>query len=253
MKKNMLSFFLPRSLRANGFFQVLTVFLLAVAALTPTGDTRAQSRKNPAFAVIEDTPGLPRVLLLGDSISIGYTVAVRKELEGEANVHRPAENCASTKTGKERLSGWLGEKSWDVIHFNFGLHDLKYVMPGTSQIVALGTEGSEVQVSLDDYVGNLEAIVTKLEKTGAQLVWCNTTPVPEGAKGRKSSDADKYNAAALKVMKKHGVAVNDLNQYATPQLAEIQKTADVHFSPEGSRVLAKQVAKSIRTALENAK
>lgn len=43
---------------------------------------------NPAYREIKDAPGLPRVLLIGDSISIGYTEPVRMELAGKANVHR---------------------------------------------------------------------------------------------------------------------------------------------------------------------
>ena len=87
--------------------------LLCVAALTPTLHA-------------ED---LPRVLIIGDSISIGYTLPVRKLLDGRANVHRAAANCGPTTRGLESLDAWLGDKPWDVIHFNWGLHDLKYMGP----------------------------------------------------------------------------------------------------------------------------
>lgn len=83
--------------------------------------------KPDPFVQIKDTPGLPRVLILGDSISIGYTLQVRELLKGKANVHRPATNCFSTREGAQQLDQWLGKDKWDVIHFNFGLHDLKYV------------------------------------------------------------------------------------------------------------------------------
>ena len=52
----------------------------------------AQDKPNP-LAQIQDTPGLPRVLLIGDSISIGYTLPVRRLLAGKANVHRIAVNA----------------------------------------------------------------------------------------------------------------------------------------------------------------
>ncbi|MCK5174613.1 MAG: hypothetical protein KAR47_14565, partial [Planctomycetes bacterium] len=80
-----------------------------------------------AFRAIEDDPALPRALIIGDSISIGYTSGVRGLLGGKVNVHRVPENCAHTTKGLEALDEWLGEKKWDVIHFNWGLHDLKYV------------------------------------------------------------------------------------------------------------------------------
>jgi hypothetical protein len=80
---------------------------------------------NPAFREVQDVAGLPRVLLTGDSISIGYTEPVRAELANKANVHRIPENGASTLTGVKNLDQWLGTSKWDVIHFNFGLHDLR--------------------------------------------------------------------------------------------------------------------------------
>ena len=70
-------------------------------------------------------PGLPRVLLIGDSISIGYTLPTRELLDGKANVHRIPTNGGPTTRGLEQLDRWLGDSRWDVIHFNFGLHDLK--------------------------------------------------------------------------------------------------------------------------------
>ena len=73
--------------------------------------------------------------------------------------------------------------------------------------------------------------------------------MPEGAKGRVVGDAVKYNAVAAKVMEKHGVAIDDLYALAKPRLKELQRPANVHFSPEGSKALAAQVAKSILAAL----
>ncbi len=70
-----------------------------------------------------DVPGRPRVLLIGDSVSRGYTLATRKELAGRASVHRAPENCGPTANGLKKLDAWLGAGKWDVIHFNFGIHD----------------------------------------------------------------------------------------------------------------------------------
>ena len=87
----------------------------------------AQTPLDPALVPITDDPQLPRILLIGDSISMGYTPLVREAFAGKANVHHPPENCEDTGRGLAHLDDWLGEKKWDVIHFNFGLHDLKYV------------------------------------------------------------------------------------------------------------------------------
>lgn len=199
---------------------------------------RKRRPPNPAFAPVTDVAGLPRVLLLGDSISIGYTVATREALAGKANVHRAPTNCGPTTRGLAGIDAWLGDDRWDVIHFNWGLHDLKQI------------EGKH-QVPIGEYEKNLGRLVGRLKKTGAALIWCSTTPVPEGCSPpRSNEDTLAYNAVAKKIMEANGVAINDLYAFALPQLSEIQRPANVHFTPEGSAVLAKQVAAAIATALE---
>ncbi len=100
---------------------MLTVAGLCTATLAAEKRPKAARKRrkpNPAMAAVEDVAGLPRVLLIGDSISIGYTVPVRKLLEGKANVHRPRTNCGPTTRGVQAIDEWLGDGKWDVIHFN---------------------------------------------------------------------------------------------------------------------------------------
>jgi acyl-CoA thioesterase-1 len=195
---------------------------------------------------VVDDPNLPRVLLIGDSISIGYTVPVRELLKGKANVRRPLTNCGDTARGLKSLDDWLGSGKWDVIHFNFGLHDLKYLDANGS--LASPDKGKQV-ASLVQYEQNLRQIVERLKKTGAKLIWCSTTPVPEGSSGRVKSDELKYNEVAAKIMAESGVATDDLHALATAKQAEIQLPKNVHFSKEGSRELARAVVASIEKAL----
>ena len=90
-----------------------------------------------------------------------------------------------------------------------------------------------------------------MQKTGAKLIWCNTTPVPEGVSPpRKPDEVLAYNGVAAKVMKEAGVPTDDLFSFAEKRLKDIQRPANVHFTPEGSKVLAGQVAKSIESALK---
>ena len=93
----------------------------------------AQDYRQPVPPV-EDDPALPRVLLIGDSISIGYSTPVRKFLAGKANVHRVPGNGGPSSNGVFMIDSWLGDKRWDVIHFNFGLHDLKRLSDGKQQV-----------------------------------------------------------------------------------------------------------------------
>ncbi len=224
----------------------------AKSAASKKGTAKAAQTPNPALAQIEDQPGLPRVLLIGDSISMGYTLDVREELKGKANVHRPPTNCGPTTNGLANLDKWLGDKPWDVIHFNWGLHDLKYI-DSKGAMVSPKQAGAVQQVPPDQYEKNLTELVSRLKKTGAKLIWCATTPVPEGATGRIADDSAKFNAIAAKVMQEHGVEINDLHAFAAERLKEIQQPANVHFSAAGSKVLASQVAQRIRAALPQPK
>jgi lysophospholipase L1-like esterase len=220
----------------------VSILLALVFGLAPTfaaeGKKSAAPKArapNPAYAQITDTPGLPRVLLLGDSISMGYTVPVRAQLAGKANVHRPAENCGDTARGVASLDKWLGDGKWDVIHFNFGLHDLKY-LDAAGQL-APPDKGKRV-ASTEVYEANLRKIVARLKQTGAKLIYATTTPVPPGSQGRVADDAIPYNAVAARVMKEMGVALNDLHAFVVPRTAQLQLPANVHFSDNGSTQLA---------------
>jgi hypothetical protein len=62
-------------------------------------------------------------------------------------------------------------------------------------------------------------------------------------------DAARYNTVAAEVMKAHGITVNDLYAFAKPRLETIQRPKDVHFTPEGSKALAGQVAEHILKVL----
>jgi hypothetical protein len=185
-----------------------------------------------AWDYVKDDPKLPRVLLIGDSVSRGYTLPARVALERKANVHRAPENCGPTSNGIKKMDVWLGEGKWDVIHFNFGIHDRK--------------------TSAKDYEDRLELIVKQLKATGAKLIWATTTPIPPDTKdGPEASTAIiEKNHIAADIMKKNMVHVNDLFAFITPQLSKVQNPMDVHFKGEGYDMLGRQVALKIEEILK---
>lgn len=191
------------------------------------------------LAPVKDLAGLPRVLIIGDSISMGYTVPVRRLLEGKANVHRIAQNGGPSKLGVERIDTWLSKGPWDVIHFNHGIHDAKIMPDGKRQVEPAA------------YEANLRTIVAKLKDTGAKLIFALTTPIPPSPlKGdRRFGDEKEYNAIATKVMQENGVTINDLHSYMLPRFEELHLPEDLHYKPEGSEFLAKRVAEAIEASL----
>ena len=168
----------------------------------------------------------------------------------QANVHRPPTNCGPTTNGLKGIDQWLGDKKWDVIHFNWGLHDLKYLGPNGENLQDPNDPKNHQQVPPAEYEKNLRQLVERLQQTKAKLIWRNTTPVPEGAKGRVVGDAVKYNAIAARIMSKNGIAVDDVYAVVKPKMKELmQPKGNVHFNKDGSQTIANDVAASIMKAL----
>lgn len=229
---------------------ILLLALIASAALAADAPSQAPKKASkraphPSLAKVEDIAGLPRVLLIGDSISMGYTLDVRELLKGKANVHRIPTNGGPTTNGLKNIKAWLGGSKWDVIHFNWGLHDLKYIAEDPSKRADPKAPGSHLQVPLAEYEKNLAELVKIMQATGAKLIWCNTTPVPAGSDGRIEGDEKKYNEAAARVMIAAGIPTDDLCTHAVAKLTEVQLPANVHYSPSGYHYLAEKVASVI--------
>lgn len=222
-------------------------FLLLTLLFLPIGSSAKDDPKSDpfqnAFANPVDDPALPRVLIVGDSISIGYTPRVRRLLDGKANVHRPNTNCRWSAFGDEHIEEWLGEGDWDVIHFNFGLWDWY----GWSQ---------EVKATPESYAKSLESMVMKMKaKSDAKLIFAITTPPCIGPEKKveivvSEERAEEFNAAAREVMKKHGVAINNLYEVIGEERAKYQKGEnDVHYNDAGRDLLAAAVAERIAEKL----
>jgi lysophospholipase L1-like esterase len=207
-------------------------------------------------AVAQDPPPpesaepLPKVLIIGDSISGGYTPRVARLLQDKAQVMHNPGNAEHTGTGIKKLDAWIGETDWEIIHFNWGLWDLCYRHPESKVQGRRDKVRGTLTTPIDVYERNLDQLVARLKQTNATLIWAHTTVVPEGEAGRKLGDDTRYNAAASRVMKKHGVLINDLNALTKgfgPEL--FSKPGNVHFSGGGYDQIARQVADVIEATL----
>ncbi|MCE9518241.1 MAG: SGNH/GDSL hydrolase family protein, partial [Verrucomicrobia bacterium] len=196
---------------------LITLFILA---LLPTAVSAWEKDKPATPPVIPPNPdNLPKVLLIGDSISGGYHKLVAKALEGKAVVAKSSDNGESTAVGVLKIDGWLGDTKWDVIHFNWGVWDM------------YGWQYASDDRSPAMYAQRLESLVVRMKKTGAKLIWATTTPVPPKPEAtmlkRWKTEVVideklelQYREAALQVMKKHGVTVNDLYALLKPRRSE---------------------------------
>ena len=189
----------------------------------------------------------PKILIIGDSISIGYTPFVKEILKNEAIIiHNPG-NAQHTGTGLLQLGKWIGNEDWDIIQFNWGLWDLCYRHPDAKVYGNRDKVNGTVTFSLEQYKENLTKLVLMLKQTNANLIFVTTSYVPEGEAGRFKGDEVKYNKVAKEVMKEHGIVVNDIHK-ASKKIHKkymIEK-GDVHFTEMGYELLAIEITNFIR-------
>lgn len=183
---------------------------------------------------------LPKVLLIGDSISRGYYEPTQNLLAGKFSVYQPIPGSGETNRALVYIDDWIAQQHWDVIHFNWGLHDVY-----TQNVDHPGVNA----VPLEQYTQNLQVLVPKLVASGAKLVWCNTTPSYDAAPAFVESDITAYNAAAKTIMDQYQIPINNLHDLALPLLPGIQSfPGDIHYSNAGSQLFGAQVASSIVSA-----
>ncbi len=186
-----------------------------------------------------------KLLVIGDSISGGYRPTLATRLGDSFEVSRIGENGKDTRNGLQKLETWLGETKWDVVVFNWGLHDMKH-----GHLDAL-------EPRRDEYLKRLERLVLRLKETEARLIFVTTTPVPEPNKaGRLNAYVVSFNEAAIALMKQHQVEVCDAYSVIFPVRETYElpskkpKWRDVHFTKGGYQILGRAVSKTVLTTDE---
>ena len=181
---------------------------------------------------------LPKLFLIGDSIRSGYQDTVQGLLGTQFEISvQPAGWTGDAVDALNFVDDWLAAGPYDVIHFNWGLHDVYTARPGMD---------GEVAVSIEDYQTATEAMVAKLKASGATLVWANTTPSYDCEPTFNESDIVAYNAVAKAIMDANDIPINDLHSLAWEYLPEIQLApGNIHYNAEGNRILGTAVAGAI--------
>lgn len=196
-------------------------------------------------AAAQEKP-LPRVVLVGDSIRMGYAPLVAKRLEGKAIVISAKPNGEDTVNVLRNLDEWVIKERPDVVHINAGLHDLKVTV-------------KSYQVPLADYEKNLQTILERIQTgTKAKVMFATSTPIVDALHAQRKvgfdrfeADVQKYNAAAVAVMHRAGVPVNDLHQLVEDGGREKLMASDgTHYTEQGYELLATAVAEKILSALQ---
>ena len=200
------------------------------------------------IATTSFTPRKVKILIIGDSISIGYTPFVQKELVNVADVIDNPGNGKDTGNGLKKVASWIGEEEWDIIHFNWGLWDLCYRHPESKTQGERDKINGTITFNQEDYENQLDAIVKLMrEKSDAELIFMTTTYVPKQEAGRFTKDAKKYNKIARRVMKANGVKVNCIYKASKKVHKKFGKgEGDVHYTPAGYDALGKHISNFLR-------
>jgi len=177
---------------------------------------------------------LPRVLLIGDSITRDYYPGVEKHLEGKAYVARLATSrFASDPVLLQEIALVLDNTKFDIIHFNNGMHGWQH-------------SEAEYREAFPKILATIQA-----HAPNAKLVWATTTPLKVSRPNSPTDPSDERiaarNAIGLACVKEQNIPVDDLNALVRghPEF----HSDNVHFNPQGIRLEAAQVAKSIEPLL----
>ena len=185
---------------------------------------------------------MKNVLLLGDSIRMGYDKAVKKTLEGKANVYFPDENCKFASYLLRYLDDYksLSEtKEFDIIHWNAGLWD------------CLHQFGEEAHTPIEFYAYYIERICNRIKKVypNAKVIFATSTQV-ESEKminefKRYNSEIEEYNKVACEIVKKHGFEVNDLYEVSASLPEEAHSDAVHYYTTIGTEAFTNKVLSAI--------
>lgn len=235
---------------------LLTLSLASTGALGGQRVVEAELHEHITNAFLNPVKASSRqkILIIGDSISIGYTDPVRNNLEGVADVYRPSVNCQHTGYGLAHIQEWLGTNHWDVIHFNFGIWDT-HLLDAQGNLVYTeetpsSTNGIRVRHTSEQYRENLSKLVEILKGTGATLIWASTTPIMYRT-GERFEAIPTLNRIAAELMKSQGIAIDDLYEFVLPHVKEWQSPDQCHFNALGNEQLGKQAATCIQRAIHD--
>lgn len=198
----------------------------------PAGKVKPES---DGWAYVKDDPALPRVLIIGDSISRSYTAPVRVLLAGKANVYRAPANCGKTDNFFKFGEIWLnqnGNDRWDVIVFNFGIHD----------------RGKAPEL----YASNLREIYHRLKASRATVLWVETTPFAQAEDAPGADRSPPLNATGNSIAGEEGTEVIHLHDLMQPELASLQSKDRTHFNEEGQHRMGAAVAAAVSSHLKPA-
>lgn len=173
---------------------------------------------------------MKKIVLIGDSIRMGYDKYVKEALSGTAEVYYPSENCRFAEYCLRYAHVWKENGEWptdvDLVHWNAGLWDV------------LELFGDGPLTSIDYYAEAIARVNKRLRLIfpNAKIVFATSTPVLEHKCSpdamRYNKTIDRYNKAAIAALGGTDTLINDLYSYALSFPEEYHSDA-VHYNTPG--------------------
>ncbi|MBQ7299105.1 MAG: SGNH/GDSL hydrolase family protein [Clostridia bacterium] len=191
---------------------------------------------------------MKKILLIGDSIRMGYDHYVQESMANVAKVYFPKENCSHTTAILRMIHCWTDDLKLyeaDAVHFNAGLWDTVRIY------------GEDTLLRPETYAYNLERIVKRIHFLfpNAKVIFATSTPVQEEGyidafETRYNSDVEAFNQIACEVLPKHGVLINDLYHLMKGVPADYYSDQTHFYTAAATERLGKQVARTLCQALD---
>ena len=188
------------------------------------------------------------ILIIGDSISAGYTPYVRRDLPCVEHSLTPG-NSRDSGFLLQHIPNWLFKKHYKLMVFNAGLWDIAHLAPTPENRwnLAHSTDGPPTTLP-EDYRSNLEKAVQRMRKSGALVIFVTSTDVPGKAPGRRNDDIVAYNHIARAVMEQQHVPVIDAYTFmlAHQDLHQLRRGNPVHYTEIGYKLLAGKIVSELK-------
>ncbi len=180
-----------------------------------------------------NSSNLPRVLLVGDSITRGYQERVRKRLEGVCYVDYISLSYAIDQPiFAKMLKLFIETSKYDIIHFNHGLHG--------------------IHMSKRTYKSGVKKLLSKIIDN-KKLILATTTIVYHANTRRKygawMKRVRERNLAVYELANDFNCTVDDLFTVSTKIPFESRSSDGFHYATVGYEMLADSVAESIKKVL----
>ncbi|MBQ7368725.1 MAG: SGNH/GDSL hydrolase family protein [Clostridia bacterium] len=191
---------------------------------------------------------MKKILLLGDSIRLGYDGYVKEAFKDVAEVYAPKENCAFSQYMLRWVHEWKRREGYpddiDLVHWNASAWDVLRIM------------GDDTFTSPETYRDNLRRLEKRLRvlfPEAKQVFATGTSVIEEGYEPpyqRYNADIERFNQIAIETLTPFGVGINDLYSLTKSAPSSCRSDMTHFYTIEGIKLVGEKVVKTICKELD---